>query len=296
MLITRVDKCPACFANSAPIKVASMSQAVREKYLDFSKRKYNGLIDDWLNQLQLEIDHCAECGHNWYYEQPGQEMLSLMYSTGRPLHVTSASAEPDRAASSIMIAEMARLKKLVKKPNATLLDYGSGFGRWARAGIIAGFEVTAFEPSETRGVEEKNLGFNLVHDTNSLTTQKFDVINLEQVLEHVSDPVATLKEIRQYCADGAVVRITVPNVLRCPEGKQLWRDWPFNGTSPHTMAPFEHLHGFTPRSLMSVAEQAGFKSVTGLSIWSIYFKEKCRAVIGRFLPKLGQTWMIVRIK
>ena len=49
-----------------------------------------------------------------------------------------------------MVKEMQKLKLLVGKDKPTLLDYGSGFGRWARAAVEAGFEVIAFEPSNKR--------------------------------------------------------------------------------------------------------------------------------------------------
>ncbi len=289
----RVDRCPAC-GDSNYIAVAVLNEARKERYLKYSWAKYAGFLDDWLDMLELAIDCCSKCGHHWYKEQPDETMLSTMYDTGRPL--LPQDGVPDRTATRKMVWEMRRLKKISGVAKPSLLDYGSGFGRWARAGVEAGFEVTAFEPSIERGAEFSDMAFNLVHVLDSLSGQHFDTINLEQVLEHVPNPIAILREIATYCVNSALVRITVPNILRCAEGKELWDEWPFNGKRAHTMAPFEHLHGFTPHSLQSMIDRAGFVPVSGFHMWRTYPKEMSRVLIGHLYPGLGQTWMIVKLK
>ena len=293
MLVKKIDCCPICHTLKNPVSVASINEHARNQYLVYSKIKYNGFIDDWLEQLELTIDHCPNCGHYWYREQPDQLMLNDMYESGRPLH--PEKAKNDRAASPKMIAEMSRLMRLAVKPEPKLLDYGSGFGRWARAAINVGFKVTAYEPSEERGVEKSEIDFTLVHNVSDLENQLFDAINLEQVLEHVPDPVELLKELHGYCTPNTLVRITVPNILRCPEGGNIWNEWPYNGQRAHTMAPFEHLHGFTPNSLKTVAIRAGFKSVNNLYVWVQYPKEMLRSYIGKLFPKFGQTFLLIKI-
>ena len=57
------------------------------------------------------------------------------------------------------------------------------------------------------------------------------------------------------------MRITVSNILRCIEGEKIWEEWPFDGTRAHTMAPFEHLHGFVPCSLSNLIERAGYEEI-----------------------------------
>ena len=67
----------------------------------------------------------------------------------------------------------------------------------------------------------------------------------EQVLEHVPNPAEVLRALRECCTPETVVRIAVPNILRAWEGRGFWKVWPFDGQRPHTLAPFEHLHGFS---------------------------------------------------
>ncbi len=288
-MIKRIENCPVC-ENTNPVTVTAMDRIKKQKYLKYSQDKYGGFLDDWLGLLELAINGCPRCGHHWYREQPDEKLLAEMYENGGAL--SSKILIPNRTASQKMIVEMQRLSKLINKPKPSLLDYGSGYGRWARAAVNVGFEVTAYEPSLNRGSEEHDTNFNLVHDVANLNSNTFDVINIEQVLEHVPDPVEFLKDLKKYCKPDTVVRITVPNVLRCPEGNKLWDEWPYNGKRAHTMAPFEHLQGFTPRSLNVTAMKAGFLPKNNLRIWMHYPLEMIRNVLGQYVPSLGQTLFI----
>lgn len=175
----------------------------------------------------------------------------------------------------------------------SLLDFGSGFGRWARAAVKEGFNVTAYEPAVSRGNEEGEYDFELVHELAALEGRRFEAINLEQVLEHVPDPLNVLHQVRKMSPSGGIVRITVPNLLRTPEGKNLWCDWPFDGHRVHTMAPYEHLHGFTPQSLCLLAKRAGLTPVRGMMIWRNYPIVQARSLLGGLFPRLGITKLLV---
>jgi len=192
----------------------------------------------------------------------------------------------------MMRTEMRRLKHLVGTKQPRMLDYGSGLGRWARAAVAEGLSVTAFEPSARRGSERGQTGFTVIHELAAAGSEHFDLINFEQVLEHLPNPAASLKEVHHLCRKDTIVRITVPNIPRCPEGRAIWQEWPYNGKRIHTMAPFEHLHGFTPASLLALAHRAGLRSLTGLAVWRWYPVEQVRRVLGRMLPFLGTTLLI----
>ena len=291
-MIRKINYCPACGISKAS-EVVILNSNKKEDYFKYSQVKYNHFLDGWLEQLDVAIDACVACGHHRYREQPSEEMLFDMYEKGKPLLPQNNANNKEPTLK--MIREMERLKKVLNLTTPKLLDYGSGFGRWARAAKNTGFKVIAYEPSKERGVENNKIDFTLVHNVSDLENQLFDAINLEQVLEHVPDPVELLKELHGYCTPNTLVRITVPNILRCPEGGNIWNEWPYNGQRAHTMAPFEHLHGFTPNSLKTVAIRAGFKSVNNLYVWVQYPKEMLRSYIGKLFPKFGQTFLLIKI-
>ena len=283
--------CPACDAQTAKI-VAELNDEKLKRFTAFSNRKYNGLLNGWLSEIKPVVMQCLLCGHCWYNEQPSDHQLSLMYISGNSLNPNiSMTRDP----SPQILVEMKKLKALANQERPSYLDYGSGFGRWARAAAMVGFNVWAFEPSKSRGVEE-NAPFTLVHEINELRGKTFDVINLEQVLEHIPDPLETLNGIHAFCNKKTIVRVTVPNILRCDEGRDIWREWPYNEKRPHIMAPFEHLHGFTPSSLVNLIKRSGYEPLPLKKIWRHYTIFSLRNLAAKLYPKVAQTIVLVKLK
>jgi SAM-dependent methyltransferase len=288
-----VTSCPACGGSSTSV-AAVPSDSARERFLEFSRVKYRGLMDGWLGELSLTVLRCQDCAHHWYREQPDEARLFAMYEAAVRL-VPGSAAGTRPVSDPFALAQMGRLRRLcVPAPGArpALLDFGSGFGHWPTAGVAAGFTVCAFEPSRSRA-RANETPFELVHDLAALEGRTFDAINVEQVLEHVPDPLSTLRQIRTFCSPRTVVRITVPNMLHAAEGRQVWTAWPFDGTRPHTLAPFEHLHGFTPRSLDRLSSRAGFGSVHPARLWRHYPIRQFRSLLGLLVPRLDSTFRLV---
>lgn len=287
-----IDRCPACDTGS-PEQRVSLDAERSERFVAFDQRKFDGLLTSWLGEVQVAVSQCKACGHAWYRTQPSPGQLQQMYAGAKPLFAGADGIS--RQPTPAMQQEMTRLRRVlpVAKARPALLDYGSGFGRWARAAAQAGFVVTGFEPSHARGAEEQTT-FELVNSLEQLRGRRFDVLQLEQVLEHVTDPLGTLRSLHEYCHADTVLRITVPNILRAPEGDRLWESWPFDGKVPHTLAPFEHLHGFTPRSLRVLCERAGFRIDSGLRVWRYYPVNQLRRLCGELISTLDSTQLILR--
>ena len=281
-----IQECPACGGVNCKFIVAINSDN-RERFYEFSKFKYRGRLDKLIAEVVPEINSCLTCGHCWYKRHPSSDQLSEMYAS-------SVEQSVERIPSAHIVEEMLRLKKLSSKISPLFLDFGSGYGRWARAAEIAGMQVYAFEPSKARG-EEFCDNFTLVHDLSFLSGMKFDLINLEQVLEHVSNPLETLIKLRNYCHSETILRISVPNVLRCPEGKDIWNLWPYDGNRVHTMAPFEHLHGFTPTSILKLIKRSGFAELPAKDILFRYSMLLLRRFFGKMFPRIDQALVFVRL-
>src|SRR3954465_6418829 len=102
---------------------------------------------------------------------------------------------------------------------ATLLDVGCGPGTITAelAGIVAPARVTALEVSESaldiaraeiaqRGVTTVDFAVGDVHALD-FPAGSFDVVHAHQVLQHVGDPVAALREMRRVTRPGGVVAV-----------------------------------------------------------------------------------------
>lgn len=284
-----INLCPACAEDCSDI-VASLDAQNAIRFARFDDLKYGRLLSKWVESIPPVVSRCRVCGHCWYLNQPEPGQLSVMYANAKPL---TSGLHVSREANQNMRHEMRRFRNfsaVTKTP--TLLDFGSGHGRWSRAAVLEGFLVTAYEPSLERG-SENDKPFELVHTMDELNNRKFDMIQLEQVLEHVPDPLGTLKQLRDLCKPHTVIRITVPNLLRDQDGEKVWSTWPFDGEKPHFLAPFEHLHGFSPTSLDRLLKRAGYRNIH--PIWEMRHSSLnfLRRKLGRYASKLSTTLRFV---
>ena len=284
--------CPACGGEHSEVAAFLGPESIA-RFAEFDRRKYDGLLSKWVDSISLVVSRCNACGHCWYRNQPEPEQLSHMYAIGRSL---THNTRPTREPTPSMRNEMRRIGKLIGSlhRSSTLLDFGSGLGRWARAAVLEGFQVTAYEPSIERGAE-LDAPFQLVHSLEAISGQTFAAIQLEQVLEHVPDPLKTLIDLHKFCNSRTVIRVAVPNILRAPEGKHIWTTWPYDGKSPHILAPFEHLHGFTPNSLDHLLKRAGLKNITLIAEAKCTRVNLIRRMIGRVLPTMNSTLRYVQL-
>jgi len=83
--------------------------------------------------------------------------------------------------------------------------------------------------------------------------ESFDLVILAHVLEHVSDPLAYLREINRVLTKKGILMLEVPNAGNFLIGvfKEKWFGWDLP----------RHLYHFTPKTLARMLDQAGFKVV-----------------------------------
>ncbi|WP_375571403.1 class I SAM-dependent methyltransferase [Ahrensia marina] len=258
----------------------------------FVRLKYGSLFETWADTHRVSLAKCNQCGHRWYPVVPNDEVLAKMYETALPLKRTAGDGQQP---TKQMVARMRQLRGLAGQ-EARLLDFGSGNCRWARAAIEAGFQVTAFEPNKNRGsIANSEENFLFVSDYSALIGSKFDVIHVEQVLEHLSRPFDVLTGLKKLINPHGLIIVRVPNVAKEEILRPIWETWPFDGTSPHVMAPFEHIQGYTPRSLEALVNRAGFEALPLFKLALYMPKHVLHRLASHIHPSVGQT-QIVAIK
>jgi 2-polyprenyl-3-methyl-5-hydroxy-6-metoxy-1,4-benzoquinol methylase len=147
-----------------------------------------------------------------------------------------------------------------------ILDIGCGFGETLGYHKARGCDVYGVEADENiRRVAEK-FGFNVhvgLFDPMIYEPGFFDYVTLDQVVEHVNDPLETLRGVRQVLAPEGRVIISTPNA----EG---WGARVFGRRWINWHAPY-HRQFFSVPSMRTAAEEAGLvleevKTVTN-SAW-----------------------------
>lgn len=152
------------------------------------------------------------------------------------------------------------------KQSPRILDVGCGEGYALAFFADKGWQVRGFDFSAA-GVESKNPScreFLLVGDVFSLldaeieSGQKYDVVWLQNVLEHVLDPIALLRSLRQLLFDDGVAVVTVPNDCSIVQLAALSHG---HIDSAFWVLPPDHLNYFDSESLKAVAQYTDWNCV-----------------------------------
>jgi len=160
-----------------------------------------------------------------------------------------------------------------------LLDIGCGDGKLLGRMRDVGWEVVGIEPDH-RAAERARKKHGL--DVREASVEEagfpeasFDVITMQHVLEHLIDPVGTLRECGRILRPGGRLVVLTPNSASSGL-KRYGPDW-------RGLEPPRHLHIFGPGNIRRAMQDAGFAvesvettSCCGASLWlnSDYIRRK----------------------
>jgi 2-polyprenyl-3-methyl-5-hydroxy-6-metoxy-1,4-benzoquinol methylase len=137
------------------------------------------------------------------------------YATEKPLYIQRHTE--DREWLNVVYAERYDLFERVLGPGQrTLLDVGSGPGMFLLHGVErGGWSVRGLEPSSQAAAHSRGLGLDVTQafldDATALTLGRFDVVHLNEVLEHVPNPRDVLRAVDTLLNPGGLVALMVPN-------------------------------------------------------------------------------------
>lgn len=137
-------------------------------------------------------------------------------------------------------------------PNVRILDIGCGFGEALGYHKARGCDVYGVEADENiRRVADK-FGYKVqvgLFDPKLYEPESFDYITMDQVVEHVTDPVKMLRDVAGVMKSSGRLIVSTPNAGGW--GARLFgRRW-INWHAPY------HLQFFSEESMRLAAEQAG---------------------------------------
>jgi hypothetical protein len=287
------DICPACAHGEPKVFIGPDTDRLA-RFHDLSRIKYNRFLDGWERVLSLQVLECPRCGHLWHHAQPDPDSLFGMYDAAVALrpHAATTSMAPAVRRQLLALYRLVR-RQAVSEP--TFLDYGSGKGAWAELASKCGFAVWAYEPSLNRSASGPKLPkCRFLNRAEDLKGNKYDLINLEQVLEHTPQPLQVLRSLKALSHPRTLVRISVPNIGRIKRRKDFLADYPFNGKTMHPMSPFEHLQGFSWKSFRMMVNLSGLAEVDLLTLAPTHPIFVLRRMAGYPVPALRQTLTLAR--
>ena len=136
---------------------------------------------------------------------------------------------------------------------ARLLDVGCANGGFMLQMRAAGWEAAGVEPDPKSAAQAKAAGLDVragLLEANMFPEAHFDAVTLNHVIEHLHDPIDTLRHCFSQLKPGGVISIATPNLASY--GHSLFGgDW-------FALDPPRHLVLFTPDSLRLALKASGF--------------------------------------
>ena len=197
------------------------------------------------------IIHCSKCG--LYYQELMDKAISLnnVYNniyTEDPRVIKNKSYWKHRMNTHYKDIEE------YHKNSGRLLDIGCSYGflmdyfaskGWATTGID--ISENAIKYAKSKGLDVHNAAIEGFNPKN-----KFDLIVMSNVLEHLEDPLKALSIVKNWLSDKGIIYVRVPNVesvILFPKRQSFLGD----------LKPFEHFFYFSKDTLKNLFNKCGLK-------------------------------------
>jgi len=193
---------------------------------------------------------CAGCGTGyWTTRWTGEQSLSHYAGYyGRPVQY-------DPLTERRYEALLARIEQ--GRSGRRLLDIGCGAGHFLAVAAGRGWQATGLEISSSarevleRLKQDRGLSFTILEKVLAeagVPDRSMDLVSLVEVLEHVDEPLALLRDVHRVLDDGGVVYLTTPNADSASH-RVLGSRW--------RVVAEEHRCLWTPRGLRQALLSAG---------------------------------------
>jgi protein O-GlcNAc transferase len=196
--------------------------------------------------------NCGGCSHSFAEGFYRQEALELIFKSTQEIQVVGKQTESQRFVSAKMIDKITPFVS-----SGRWLDVGFGNGSLLFTAQEYGFKVFGLDLREdsVRAIREFGVNAEKLDITEYSTQEKFDVVSLMDVLEHMPFPKLGLEAAHALLAPMGFLFLSMPN-----SDTQVWRDLDRLGLNPY-WGELEHYHNFTRASLYRLLDDFGFRPV-----------------------------------
>ncbi len=234
---------------------------------------------------------CANCGLFNISPIPDEDILNLAY----PVTYHAYQSQPTRLARKLKSRywrdKASRIKSFLNE-DSRVLDIGCANGDFLLElkkmgvrnlkGIDFGLETV--NRAQTAGIDAVQGDF----DTYDFKGELFDIIVMTNFIEHVYDPVKTIKKCRSILTRGGVIAGETPNTESWDYnlGRRFWGGY-------HTP---RHLFIFNEPSLRELACQTGFifegiHNMVQPAHWALTVQNALQGSHWRMKLKNGRSWL-----
>ncbi|MEK6644162.1 MAG: class I SAM-dependent methyltransferase [Planctomycetota bacterium] len=239
----------------------------------------------------VSVDQCSTCGFVHVREQPREAELVEMYGPdyfdrgkySDPVPLAKENARRMRLLDGCGLARGARVLDAGCATGDFIAFAGDGYEMW-------GMDISEFAVEEARRktpAAASRIRTGLVEDR-AYPSGYFDAIVLWDVLEHLWDPVTTLRLLLESLRPGGYFIVSTPNI-GAPVARMMGKRWAF-------MTVPEHLGLFSRGTITRLLEarlhlQCVRWMTKGKWVNAGFLTYKLRRVFPRLVPAMLVHWM-----
>ena len=218
-----------------------------------------------LSKDGYNLHQCDNCSLVFVQPQPTLEYLrTKVYSA-------ESGFQQGRAQDLSKITPSMRYRAMYKmlndaKPGGKLLDVGSGGGHFIFHAKEYGFRVAGVELNKRLADSAQAQGLEIYDgtlDEAGVPEGGFDVAVLGEIIEHVNDPRALVREAARTLTPEGVMLITTPN-MDCLWSRATLRLYRWFRIPWSTATPPYHLFQFSASNLDLLLSQEGFERINAM--------------------------------
>jgi len=209
---------------------------------------------------------CNKCGHKYLEKTLIPEQITTLYTNYYPrstFRVENYRPHKKRKGLTAWLSgEKGGAYQWVPK-RVKVLDIGCGSGEAIGYHKSRGCDVYGVETDENIKCIVEKYGFNVhigMFDPKMYEHEYFDYVTMDQVIEHISDPIETLRGVASILKDGGSVILSTPNSNGWG-ANLLGRRW-INWHVPY------HQNFFSKKSIEIAALKAGMRLERSMTLTS----------------------------
>lgn len=259
-------RCPACLSSTWETVYRC---AFAEPPISVFIEQHYRICTDVLGNAQYELARCGDCELLYQRWIGDTDLLLELYGvwvndfvapdTDPTYQSELTHFRQSRDAHEIMVAA-----SFVGVPLSSFrtLDYGMGWGLWARIAKLVGCESFGTDLSPARMEYARRYGIYAITE-DEIRGEKFDFINTEQVMEHLSEPLQVGRRLASALAPGGVLKVSVPSAERARANVPRLKAGSARSVAEDlaSVEPLEHVNGFTRKSITHFAKTLGLQIV-----------------------------------